>query len=73
MKIYFIIISIILLAITGCTKVGPDFKKQEDVNLDNLFSDIWTKSISKKKKEPKKNNKINKNNIFIMRFKKYKN
>jgi protein TonB len=31
--------------------------KQEDVNLDNLFSDIWTKSISKKKKEPKKNNK----------------
>jgi protein TonB len=31
--------------------------KQQDVNLDNLFSDIWTKSISKKKKEPKKNNK----------------
>jgi len=28
--------------------------KQKEVNLDNLFSDVWTKSIKKTKKEPPK-------------------
>ena len=32
----------------------PTPLKQEEVNVDDLFSDIWTKSIKKKKKEPKK-------------------
>jgi len=49
LKIYFIIISIILLAITGCTKVGPDFKKQEDVNFPKELkkdSNITKKELS---------------------------
>jgi len=28
--------------------------KQKEVDIDNLFSDVWTKSIKKTKKEPKK-------------------
>ena len=29
-------------------------KKSEDVNVDDLFSDVWTKSVKKSKQKPKK-------------------
>jgi len=33
---------------------SPAVQKVQDINIDNLFSDVWTKTIKKEKKEEKK-------------------